>query len=45
MSDPSAELAFQNEIIAHLTADGWLLGTEEYGISGVALVHVLISFD
>ena len=27
MSDPSAELAFQNEIIAHLTADGWLLGT------------------
>jgi len=27
MSDPAAELAFQNEIIAHLTAHGWLLGS------------------
>lgn len=26
MSDPAAELAFQKEIIAHLTAHGWLLG-------------------
>lgn len=31
MSDPAAELAFQNEIIAHLTAHGWLLGnTADY---------------
>ena len=26
MSDPAAERAFQDEIIAHLTAHGWLLG-------------------
>jgi type I restriction enzyme, R subunit len=26
MSDPAAELAFQKEIIAHLTAHGWLQG-------------------
>ena len=26
MSDPAAERAFQDEIIAHLTANGWLLG-------------------
>jgi len=27
MSDPAAERAFQDEIIAHLTAHGWLLGS------------------
>jgi hypothetical protein len=26
MSDPTAERAFQDEIIAHLKADGWLIG-------------------
>lgn len=26
MSDPAAERAFRDEIIAHLTAHGWLLG-------------------
>jgi len=31
MSDPAAERAFQDEIIAHLTAQGWLLGvTADY---------------
>ena len=29
MSDPAAERAFQDEIIAHLTAHGWLLGSSD----------------
>ena len=29
MSDPAAERQFQDEIVAHLTAHGWLLGTSD----------------
>ncbi len=29
MSDPAAERVFQDEIIAHLTTHGWLLGPSD----------------
>jgi type I site-specific restriction-modification system R (restriction) subunit len=37
MSDPAAEKKFQDEIIAHLTAHGWLLGSSDRYDRGRAL--------
>ncbi len=37
MSDIAAELAFQNDMIKHLLAQGWLLGKAEHYNRALAL--------